>query len=344
MRTTRALIVGSSCVERSFLQSTLEPIAGLKVAYSLRAGQRVLERLSTGDIDVLFLVMSPGHDPEQEFLEQLASVLCSEILIVPVCTVAKPECLSRLREANIRCSYYYTMPTQDSETEKFREEIAKTLSRRNGRKTLQAPAERPETAELVCIVASTGGPDALSELLSRLDPKFSLPILITQHMPTGFVDTLCENLSRQSGRPVERARDGLLVERGRVYIAPGHAHLCVRRRNNEFVCVLDDSPPSAGCKPSGNLMLASAAEASAGRMIGVCLTGMGDDGCDGMGEVVARGGRTIVQDEASSVVWGMPGAIVKKGYGQSILPLCDIAAKIAQLSILRVRVNVRRAS
>lgn len=341
---SRALIVGRSRVERVALQTVLEDIVGLTIAYSLRGGQRVLDRLSTGDISLLFILMSDPEPDEDRFLHELGMVLCSGVTIVPVCTVSKADCLHRLQACNLRTSYYYAMPKCSAEADKMKTELARSLSRARDRRIFSVAPKPRKGVELVCIVSSTGGPEALAQVLSGLDSRMQAPIVITQHMPKGFVDPLCLNLSKVSGRPVTRAYEGAVVEKGKIYIAPGDAHLSVYRRKGLLLCSLDFGAPVAGCKPSGNVMLSSAAKATNGDLIAVTLTGMGDDGCDGMAVVHDLGGKIIAQNEATSVVWGMPGAVVKKGYAHHVLALDTIAAKVSQLILLEGVDHVSRAS
>ncbi|MBL4688174.1 MAG: chemotaxis protein CheB [Nannocystaceae bacterium] len=154
---------------------------------------------------------------------------------------------------------------------------------------------------------------------------------MTQHLPEQFVDAMCGSLQKKALRPVTMARHGASIEAGRVYVAPGHAHLTVGSRCGGYTCALDYGPARAACIPSGNIMLESAAASTGGRLLGVCLTGMGDDGADGMAAVRVAGGRVIAQDEASSVVWGMPGAVIGRGDADYVLPLSEIASGITQL-------------
>lgn len=338
MHRLNALIVGNSRVERSYLQSALASIRELCVTYSIRGCQRALDRLSTGDIEVLFLLMSEQDELSDAFLSDLSGSVCSGVIIVPVCAVHKQECVRKLRNANIRTSHYFSMPHDEPQSKKLGYEVARMLNR---------PREQglgSTKPELLCIVSSTGGPEALAELLAGIDRGLEIPVLVTQHMPQGFVDTLCQNLSKHANRRVHRALDGERIEAGQIYVAPGDAHLAVRLRNEQFYCALDQGPPSAGCRPAGNVMLATAAKASKGRLLAVCLTGMGEDGTVGMAAVRKAGGRVLVQDEASSVVWGMPGSIVKAGLANYVLPLSEIAGKINQLVTLNVGAYVSRAS
>ena len=185
---------------------------------------------------------------------------------------------------------------------------------------------------ILLIGASTGGPQALSKLVARLDAVTeNSPILITQHMPATFTTILAEHLTRAGAKPVHEAADGEPVLAGHIYLAPGGRHMKVARRDGVAVIVLDDSAPIHYCKPAVDPLFASAAEVWGSWNLALILTGMGTDGTDGAAEVIKAGGSVIAQDEASSVVWGMPGAAVAAGVCSAVLPLDQIAPKVSRL-------------
>jgi two-component system chemotaxis response regulator CheB len=190
----------------------------------------------------------------------------------------------------------------------------------------------PMPPRILLIGASTGGPQALTRLLARLDAVAeSAPILITQHMPPTFTTILAEHLSRVGTRPVREAIDGEPVLAGHIYLAAGGRHMKVARRDGTAVIVLDDGAPVHYCKPSVDLLFASAAEVWGSWNLALILTGMGCDGTAGAVDVVKAGGNVIVQDEGSSVVWGMPGSAVATGVCSAVVPLDQIALKVSRL-------------
>ena len=190
----------------------------------------------------------------------------------------------------------------------------------------------PMPPRILLIGASTGGPQALTRLVSRLDAVTdSAPILITQHMPATFTTILAEHLTRAGVKPVREAVDGEPVLAGHIYLAPGGRHMKVARRDGTAVIVLDDSAPVHYCKPAVDPLFASAAEVWGSWNLALILTGMGADGTAGAAEVVKAGGSVIAQDEATSVVWGMPGAAVAAGVCSAVLPLEQIAPKLSRL-------------
>ena len=159
----------------------------------------------------------------------------------------------------------------------------------------------------------------------------SAPVLITQHMPMTFTTILAEHLSRAGAKHVREARDGEPVLAGTVYLAPGGQHMKVARRDGTAVIVLDDGAPVHFCKPAVDPLFASAAEVWGAWNLALILTGMGTDGTDGAAAIVAAGGSVIAQDEASSVVWGMPGSAVEAGVCSAVLPLDQIGPKVVRL-------------
>ncbi|MFD1333114.1 chemotaxis protein CheB, partial [Methylopila musalis] len=184
----------------------------------------------------------------------------------------------------------------------------------------------------LAIGASTGGPQALASLLSALSPALgAIPVLVTQHMPATFTAALAEHLGVASRRPCREAVDGEPLAPGAIYVAPGGRHLVIARRGAQPCARLDDGPPENYCKPSVDPMFRSAAGVYGGGLLAVVLTGMGSDGACGARAVAAAGGSVIAQDEATSVVWGMPGAAVATGVCSAVLPLAAIAPKITRL-------------
>jgi two-component system chemotaxis response regulator CheB len=182
------------------------------------------------------------------------------------------------------------------------------------------------------IGSSTGGPQALIAVLSHLAPVVErVPVLITQHMPPTFTTILAEHIARASGKPAHEGIDGEPVLPGNIYIAPGGRHMQVVRQNGAPYIALDDGPLVNFCKPAVDPLFFSAAKVWGPSILAVILTGMGSDGSRGGGEIVRGGGSVIAQDEASSVVWGMPGAAAHAGICAAILPLEQIAPKIVRL-------------
>ena len=185
---------------------------------------------------------------------------------------------------------------------------------------------------VLLVGSSTGGPQALTVLIQKLPVAIDrAPLLITQHMPPTFTTVLAEHLSRIGGRGAHEAEDGEPVLAGGIYVAPGGRHMRVVRDQNGIRIVLGDDPPINFCRPSVDPLFSSAAQVWGSSALAVVLTGMGSDGCHGAADIAAAGGSVIAQDEASSVVWGMPRAVAQAGLCSAIMPLTDIAPKIIRL-------------
>lgn len=189
-----------------------------------------------------------------------------------------------------------------------------------------------QAPKVLLIGSSTGGPQALMALVTELGPVIDrYPVLITQHMPPTFTTILAEHLARSSRRPAAEAVDGEPVKPGRIYLAPGGKHMRVVRSGAEVAIALDDGPAVNFCKPAVDPLFTSAIDVWHSNILSVILTGMGSDGMRGGKDIVAAGGSVIAQDEASSVVWGMPGAAANAGICAAILPLNQIGAKVNRL-------------
>jgi two-component system chemotaxis response regulator CheB len=189
-----------------------------------------------------------------------------------------------------------------------------------------------ETPEIVAIGSSTGGPQALFSVLTGLKPGIPQPILITQHMPATFTTILAEHIARASGLPAVEASDGLAVQGGHIYVAPGDFHMVVEAQGAQRVIRLLKTPQENYCRPSVDPMLRSLVKIYGRRILTVILTGMGQDGLRGGEAVIAAGGAVIAQDEASSVVWGMPGAVANAGLCSAVLPLTEVASYIRRIA------------
>lgn len=188
----------------------------------------------------------------------------------------------------------------------------------------------PPTPEVVAIGVSTGGPNALATLLPRLPADFPVPVLVVQHMPPIFTRFLAERLDGRCRVRVSEARAGMALERGRVYIAPGDWHMMVERRGTDVVITTHQGPPENSCRPAVDVLFRSCAAAYGEATLAIVLTGMGQDGLRGCQALSETGAPILVQDEQSSVVWGMPGTVAEAGLADQVLPLDQIAAAIVQ--------------
>jgi two-component system chemotaxis response regulator CheB len=191
-----------------------------------------------------------------------------------------------------------------------------------------------EPFEALAIGSSTGGPQALFALLTAIRGRVNAPIFVTQHMPATFTTILAEHINRVSGWPAAEGVDGEVVKPGRVYVAPGSFHMVIETQaTQQRVIRLTATPPENFCRPSVDPMLRSLARIYGRRLLTVILTGMGHDGLAGGEAVTAAGGAVIAQDEATSVVWGMPGAVATAGICSAVLPLPELGPYISRLAM-----------
>jgi two-component system chemotaxis response regulator CheB len=188
---------------------------------------------------------------------------------------------------------------------------------------------------LLAIGSSTGGPQALFTLIQGLGADIPVPVILTQHMPRSFTPILADHLTKFGGMPCAEAISGEVLKPGQIYLAPGDQHLCIDGPIGQLRARLNSDAPENYCRPAADPMLRTACAATGGRMLVVMLTGMGQDGLAGTKAVIAAGGSAIAQDEATSVVWGMPGAIAQAGLCHAVLPMPKIARKIRDIFDLR---------
>jgi two-component system, chemotaxis family, protein-glutamate methylesterase/glutaminase len=196
--------------------------------------------------------------------------------------------------------------------------------------TLKPLPSKP--AEIIVIGSSTGGPQALNKVVAAIGGRLSQPVLIVQHMPAMFTRIMAEHLSKLSPAPVSEARDGQPLRPGQILIAPGDFHMRVVRRHGAAVIALDQGPQINYCRPAVDPLFASAAQEYGSSVFGAVLTGMGSDGRKGAEAIVTAGGAVMAQDEATSVVWGMPGAVVGAGLACAIKGIDEFGPALVALA------------
>jgi two-component system chemotaxis response regulator CheB len=189
-------------------------------------------------------------------------------------------------------------------------------------------AGRAQRPRIIAIGSSTGGPQALAALVGALTRPPPVPVVVVQHMPAGFTTLLADHLHRLNRLPCAEAKDGEALLPGRLYLAPGDRHLLVKEAAGGFVAQLSDGPAENFCRPAVDPLLRSLVACCGGRVIAAILTGMGQDGLEGARGLVKAGGALLAQDEASSVVWGMPGAVARAGLASALAPPEEIAARL----------------
>lgn len=363
------MVVDDSAVVRGLIVRMLESDPAIHVAASVGNGQLAISNLQRYDVDVVVLdIEMPVMDGLTALPKLLAIDPSLKVIMASTLTLRNAEISIRALQAG--AAEYIPKPSSArdiSAGEEFKRELAdkvKTLGnvrrqQRIGRPSIARPmAPRPAVPapgapkpaamphgqvvlrqagknkpDILAIGSSTGGPQALFALLKDLKAGgLKLPIVITQHMPPTFTTILADHINRMTGWPCREAKEGDVVESGQVYLAPGDFHMVVETKGVQKVLKLNKDAPENFCRPAVDPMFRSVSRAYGDRVLAVVLTGMGADGAKGGKVIVEAGGTVIAQDEASSVVWGMPGAAATSGICSAVLPLRDLASYVTKFA------------
>lgn len=351
----RVLIVDDSAIVRGLLAMALETDPQIKLAGTVMHGQAALGLLQKVPVDVVVL------DVEMPVMDGLTALVHIQkdhpsVKVVMMSSLTHGGADTTVKALALGAAGCIAKPTgasvSDSVAQVARElvPLIKALGAANRPKlpavlqqrlTISAGPTRPRRIaamppNLLVIGSSTGGPQALREVLTGLPIDFPLPILLVQHMPSNFTPLLARHLARDTGRPCAEGIDGEEIEPGRTYVAPGDFHMEIVQRGDRMCLALRRGAPEHYCRPSVNPLFRTAAEWYGSGVLAVMLTGMGEDGIEGTRDVVARGGMVFAQDEATSVVWGMPGAVVRAGLAHEVLPLKSVAPSILRRCLQEV--------
>jgi two-component system, chemotaxis family, protein-glutamate methylesterase/glutaminase len=362
----RVMVVDDSVVIRGLISRWIASEPDMVVAASLRTGLDAVNQIERVNPDVAVLDIEM---PELDGISALPQLLAKKrnLIIIMASTLTRRNAEISFKALSLGASDYIPKPESTREAaaaETFHHDLIQKIRSLGAKVRRAAPASsslaptldrakehfmRPALASaaqpqlmrrafsiqaprVLLIGSSTGGPQALMALVTELGPLIDrFPVLITQHMPPTFTTILAEHLARSSHRPAHEAVDGEIVKAGQIYLAPGGRHMRVVRHGADAAIALDDGPPVNFCKPAVDPLFSSAIDVWQGGVLAVVLTGMGSDGMRGGKEIVAAGGSVIAQDEASSVVWGMPGAAANAGICAAILPLNQIGSKLVRV-------------
>ncbi|MBA4016991.1 MAG: chemotaxis response regulator protein-glutamate methylesterase [Pirellula sp.] len=350
MNKIRILIVDDSVVIRRLLTDILSQEPGIEVAGIAPNGRIALAKLPQINPDLVTLDVEM---PELDGLETLRELRKTypKLPVIMFSTLTARGAAETLDALALGASDYVAKPANVGSVaagiQSVREQllpkiralcaprvaVPKLPAAASGvARPLKPSATGPRCFEVAVIGSSTGGPQALSKLLTALPADFPVPIVVVQHMPPLFTQHLANRLNQECALRVSEAQVGDRLEPGRVLIAPGDFHVELVRRGTEVRVALNQAPPENSCRPAVDVLFRSAASIYGANSLGVVLTGMGQDGLRGSEAIVQSGGAVIAQDQATSVVWGMPRAVAEAGIAHAVLPLTNIAQELLKLT------------
>lgn len=364
--TIKVMVVDDSAVIRGLVKRWLQEDPEVEVVAWATNGEAALKEIAEHKPDVVVLdIEMPKMDGITALPQLLKLSPRSKIVMSSTLTTRNADIA--LKALALGASDYIAKPTASSDlhsTDGFRHDLAekvralgrstqmrgkisaRTVAKSQGGEIVNTRSQGGQygsapivlrkpgilSPNIICIGSSTGGPQALMKLFGALGGKIKQPILITQHMPATFTTILAQHLDRIDGVECAEATDGMTIQGGHVYLAPGDFHMVVAKNADNHVLRLDQGPQENFCRPSVDPMLRSVMEAYGERVLTVMLTGMGHDGLGGSQGIVERGGTVIAQDEGSSVVWGMPGAVATGGLCSAVLPIDDIGPAVIRFA------------
>ncbi|MBS0638953.1 MAG: chemotaxis response regulator protein-glutamate methylesterase [Proteobacteria bacterium] len=337
------MICDDSLVIRSAIARILSADPAIDVVAKVGNGQAAVDEMRRTPVDVVVLDIEM---PVMDGMTALPLLLRADpgVCVIMASTLTTRGADIAMRALRLGAADYVPKPSTigtNSDAEFSQELLAKVkgLARRRRGAAQATVAERgialrPSPtlpARLLAIGSSTGGPQALFTLFQGLGRTVPVPVVVTQHMPATFTPILADHITRLGYMPCAEAKDGEPLLPGKAYLAPGDRHLLVEGNRAALRTRLTTDPPENFCRPAVDPMLRSAAAACDGRVLVTILTGMGHDGLDGTKRVIEAGGCAIGQDEATSIVWGMPGAVAQGGLCHAVLPLPKIAPRLLEL-------------
>ncbi len=349
----RILVVDDSRIFRGALETALAGRSGIRVVGSVWNGEKAIEFIRNSPPDLVTLdVNMPGRSG-LETLSDIQEFNASRPGRAPVGVVLVSALTDRGASVTVegleRGAFDFIRkpdgPDEKANAALLRQQLLEKIDlfiQRRGRPSTPAiprpaqPAVPPPIArtgrfQAVAIGSSTGGPEALVRVLPVLTRHASVPLFIAQHLPQGMTRYFADSLAKKCDYRVVEGSEGEAVEPRTAYIAPGGRHMIVRKVDSRVVVALNDQPPENGCRPSVDVLFRSIAAVYPQSAVAIILTGMGCDGAKGLGPLKRGGAYVIAQDEATSVVWGMPGAAVATNQVDEVLPLDSIGPRVASL-------------
>jgi two-component system, chemotaxis family, protein-glutamate methylesterase/glutaminase len=344
MPPVRVLVVDDSVVIRKLLSDALGSSAEVTVAGTASSGSIALAKIPQLNPDIVTLdIEMPGLNGMQTLAE--IRRLYPKLPVIMFSTLTERGAATTLEALAQGASDYMTKPSNSESLAEAMEQVtselvAKIVSLASRPSSpvpslARLPSPSPkrsgnERIDILAIGTSTGGPNALAEVIPSLPEDFPVPVVVVQHMPPLFTRLLAERLDAKSKLLVQEAEEGRPLKPGQVWIAPGDHHMIVTRKGAEVALGLNQNPPENSCRPAVDVLFRSVAQTYGPNVLAVVMTGMGSDGARGAAQIRDAGGEILVQDEATSVVWGMPRAVVEAGTADKICPLMEISTAVVR--------------
>lgn len=345
MSKIRVLIVDDAVVVRRIVSDVLAGDPEIEVVGTAANGKIALSKIPQVNPDLVTLDMEMPEMDGIATLRELRKVY-RKLPVIMFSTLTSRGAAATLEALSCGANDYVTKPANVGSVAtamaRIREELIPKIKALCA-KSMPAPASAsttpkvvaprstiPVAIEAVAIAVSTGGPNALAEVIPALPGDLPVPVLIVQHMPPVFTRVLAERLDGKSAISVKEAEEGDVIEPGVVYIAPGDYHAAVERVGTKPIIRLNQNVPENSCRPAADVLMRTAAAVYGSATLGVVLTGMGADGFRGSQAICEAGGRVFVQDEATSIVWGMPGVVARHELADVQVPLGEVAAEITR--------------
>lgn len=344
MARIRILVVDDAVVMRRLISSLLEQEPDIEVVGVAAHGRLALAKIPQVNPDCVTLDVEM---PEMDGLETIVEIRKQwpKLPVIMFSTLTEKGAVQTLEALARGATDYVAKPANvgsfNEATDRLRQELIPKIRIHAGQKGVArrpmparalsaSPKQEPRPIEAICIAASTGGPSALAQVVPSIPGGIGVPVLAVQHMPPLFTGMLAERLNLAGGLTVREGKQGDCVEPGHMYIAPGGRHMEVRRKDGRVSVELTDAPPENSCRPAADVLFRSAVAVYGPAIVAAVLTGMGQDGLRGAECIAEAGGEILAQDEPTSVVWGMPGAVVHAGIARQILPLQEVAPALVR--------------
>ncbi|TIX49601.1 chemotaxis-specific protein-glutamate methyltransferase CheB [Alteraurantiacibacter aquimixticola] len=345
LRNVRVMVVDDSATIRGVFSHLVNGAEGLELVGAFSNAEDALQLLMDERVDVILLDLEmPGMTGFEALPRMIERAREARIMIVSSLTADGAE--QTVRALNLGAADTLQKPQSGGFTDEYRESLLKRIRALGRRPLRKAAAEAGQPAapaapapilraasrtraRIVAVGASTGGIHAIGQCFSCLPERLGVPILVTQHLPESFIPAFTQKLAEIANREGVIAESGMVLQPDVIYVAPGNAHLTIVKDGDKHVIKLDRSKVEVNCMPAVDPMFASIAKAYGPGALGIVLTGMGRDGTLGAADIATAGGTILVQNEATSAVWGMPGSAAREGFASAILHPHDIGYRIA---------------